>query len=190
MPTLYQNGVTVPRLEGQCAFPSCTKVHDFKKEEILPIGWGTISITRQTKKGQAHQTMVVCVDHTIAFTDRQPRLKIGKKFQRVILESPFAGNVARNLHYLRHAMRNCLIRGEAPYASHALYTQPGVLDDNDKSERQLGIEAGLAWGEAAQKAIILTDLDVTPGMEIGIQRHKDNGIPVEKRKLNDWRDPT
>lgn len=44
----------------------------------------------------------------------------------VIIESPFAGDVVRNLRYLRACMRDCLRRGEAPYASHALYTQPGV----------------------------------------------------------------
>lgn len=50
----------------------------------------------------------------------------------VIIESPYAGDVDRNLEYLRAAMRDCLKRGEAPFASHALYTQPGVLDDGSR----------------------------------------------------------
>ncbi len=54
--------------------------------------------------------------------------------RRVIIESPFAASngysVEENLAYLRAAMRDCLKRGEAPFASHGLYTQPGVLDDD------------------------------------------------------------
>ncbi len=41
--------------------------------------------------------------------------------RRVVIESPYAGDVERNLRYLRLAMADCLERGEAPYASHALY---------------------------------------------------------------------
>jgi hypothetical protein len=54
----------------------------------------------------------------------------------VILESPFAGDVERNTLYARHALKDSLMRGEAPIASHLLY--PQVLDDLIPSERQLG----------------------------------------------------
>ena len=37
----------------------------------------------------------------------------------VVVESPYAGDVEANLAYLRRAMRDCLLRGEAPFASHA-----------------------------------------------------------------------
>lgn len=39
----------------------------------------------------------------------------------VVVESPYAGDVERNLRYLRAAMADCLARGEAPFASHGLY---------------------------------------------------------------------
>ena len=41
--------------------------------------------------------------------------------RRVIVESPYAGDVERNIAYVRAAMRDCLMRGEAPLASHLLY---------------------------------------------------------------------
>ena len=69
--------------------------------------------------------------------------------KRVIIESPYAGDVERNLRYARAAMKDCLHRGEAPYASHLLYTQEGVLDDDVPGERKLGISAGLSWGKIA-----------------------------------------
>lgn len=47
----------------------------------------------------------------------------------------------RNTYYARAAMLDCLLRGEAPYASHLLYTQ--VLDDDVEEERHRGMEAGI-----------------------------------------------
>jgi hypothetical protein len=47
----------------------------------------------------------------------------------------------RNTYYARAAMLDCLLRGEAPYLSHLLYTQ--VLDDDVAEERKLGIDAGI-----------------------------------------------
>lgn len=51
--------------------------------------------------------------------------------RRVIVESPYAGDIERNMRYLRACLADCLRRGEAPFASHAIYTQPGVLDDSE-----------------------------------------------------------
>lgn len=103
----------------------------------------------------------------------------------VIVESPFAGDVEKNIVYARACMRDCLKRGEAPYASHLLYTQEGVLDDLIAEERSLGIEAGLAWGEAANKTVVYTDRGISGGMQLGVARAKLTGRPVEYRKLNE-----
>ena len=47
----------------------------------------------------------------------------------VIIESPYAGDIEKNVAYARDCVRDSLMRGEAPYASHLLYTQPNILDD-------------------------------------------------------------
>lgn len=101
----------------------------------------------------------------------------------VIVESPYAGGVAENVAYAREALADCLRRGEAPYASHLLYTQPGVLDDGKPEERELGIEAGLAWGECADATVVYTDLGISSGMEQGIRRAREAARPVEYRKI-------
>lgn len=88
--------------------------------------------------------------------------------------------------YARAAMRDCLLRGEAPYASHLLYTQDGVLDDDTPDERALGIEAGLCWGAAASKTVVYIDLGISDGMAEGIQRAKREGRPIEQRTLPGW----
>lgn len=107
--------------------------------------------------------------------------------KRVIIESPFGGpSRGRNLAYLRAAMRDCLQRGESPYASHGLYTQPGVLDDNKPNERELGIKAGFAWRDAAYATVVYTDLGISKGMKAGIKDAKRNRRDVEYRQLPGW----
>ena len=114
--------------------------------------------------------------------------------RRVIIESPYAGDVEKNLRYLRAAMADSLSRGEAPFASHGLYTQPGVLDDTNPAERVLGIEAGFAWREVANATIVYADLGISPGMQSGIdaafgamKRGEANCHPIEVRYLRgDW----
>lgn len=70
-----------------------------------------------------------------------------------------AEDVERNLTYAREALRDSLLRGEAPIASHLLYTQKGVLDDRIREERGLGIAAGLAWG-VAEMTVVYADLGI------------------------------
>lgn len=105
----------------------------------------------------------------------------------VILESPYAANtsegVENNLTYLRACMRHCLENGEAPFASHGLYTQPGVLDDKDPHERVKGLLAAFQWYKAAHKIVVYTDLGISKGMEAGITRGSFRRKPIVFRTL-------
>lgn len=101
--------------------------------------------------------------------------------RRVILESPYAGNIRKNLRYARRAMADCLFRGEAPVASHLLY--PQALDDNDPGQRQLGIGAGFEWWEAADAVVFYVDLGMSPGMRAAFERAIELRLPVEIRRL-------
>lgn len=99
----------------------------------------------------------------------------------VIVESPLAGDVATNAAYAREALLDSLRRGEAPFASHLLY--PQVLDDTKPAERTQGIEAGLAWGRAADLTAVYTDLGISPGMQKGIDRARAQGRRVDFRQI-------
>jgi len=107
----------------------------------------------------------------------------GPEMRLVIVESPYAGDVERNVEYARRCVRDSLLRGEAPIASHLLYTQPGILDDDVAAERQHGIDAGLAWRAVAHASVVYTDLGISKGMEYGIAAAKAAGLPVEYRSL-------
>ena len=101
----------------------------------------------------------------------------------VIIESPYAGNVEGNTAYARACMADSLKRGEAPFASHLLYTQAGILDDDKPHERALGIRAGFAWGDKAALVAVYTDFGLSPGMRSGVRAAQQRGVPVEYRSL-------
>lgn len=107
--------------------------------------------------------------------------------RRVIVESPYAAStpegIEENIAYARACMADCLSRGEAPFASHLLYTQEGVLRDEVPEQRERGIEAGLAWGLAAEASVVYADLGITPGMIRGVRRAARDKRPVELRFL-------
>jgi hypothetical protein len=103
--------------------------------------------------------------------------------RRVIIESPYAGDIEANVEYARKCVRDSLERGEAPIASHLLYTQPGILDDGVTEERQWGIDAGLAWRVVADASVVYQDRGITTGMQYGIDLALEQGNPVEYRTI-------
>jgi len=112
----------------------------------------------------------------------------------VIIESPFKGrgknrfsryrDQVLNEMCARSCLRDCLNRGEAPFASHALYTLVGVLDDSIEKERNLGIQAGLAIGDRLEKTAVYIDRGLTHGMLQGIDRARDAGRKIEFRSIH------
>ncbi len=107
------------------------------------------------------------------------------EMKKVIVESPYAGDIDKNVRYVRACMRDCLLKGESPYASHALYTQEGVLKDDVQEERMHGIAAGFAWREVADYTVVYNDLGTSKGMEYGIAHAKELGHPVIYRSLGE-----
>lgn len=90
----------------------------------------------------------------------------------VLIESPYAGAISANLAYARKALKDSLGRGEAPYASHLLYTQ--VLDDTIPLERNWGIQAGLLWGQHAVLSAFYLDRGFSSGMAKGLEAAKNH----------------
>lgn len=99
----------------------------------------------------------------------------------VVIESPYTGDVDRHKLYLKLCLLDCIKRGEAPFASHGLYTQ--ILDDLNREERLTGILAGFAWAEKADCRVVYTDFGITPGMQKGIEHARRIGQKIEYRTL-------
>lgn len=103
--------------------------------------------------------------------------------KKTIIESPYAGDVKRNIEYAKLCVKDCLLRNEAPFASHLIYTMDNILDDNDPKERALGINAGFEWGLVADKVVVYTDYGISNGMQMGIDNAIKNNIIIEYRKI-------
>ena len=107
----------------------------------------------------------------------------------VDIETPYSGKTEEelrlNLLYARACVRDSLLQGEIPFASHLFFTQPGILDDTNHQEREKGIQAGKSLIEALQNIItvVYTDLGISDGMEYGINRAEEQGRRVEFRRL-------
>ena len=115
---------------------------------------------------------------------------------RVIIESPLSAPTwrerAEKVRYAVECLRDSLRRGESPLASHLLYSRNvaeavfneygqepsndvdlrsyGALDDSDPADRKLGMSAGWAWMEVAEKQVVYVDLGVSSGMKEGIKK--------------------
>ena len=103
--------------------------------------------------------------------------------RKVILESPYAGDVERNVKYARLCVKHSLSLGEAPIASHLLYTQEGILDDNIPHQRKLGIDAGLEWKKVADLQVFYIDYGISTGMQYGMDYAKEHNIKFETRMI-------
>lgn len=101
----------------------------------------------------------------------------------VIIESPYAGDVEMNVEYARECLKHSLMLGEAPIASHLLYTQPGVLDDSVPEQRAMGINAGLAWRRVADKAVFYNDFGYSKGMIAALDLYESEGFEIEERSI-------
>lgn len=110
----------------------------------------------------------------------------------VVIESPFSARTRdgfeRNVLFARAAMFDSLMRGEAPIASHLLYTQ--VLNDDDPAHRERGIEAGLAWVQLGTLTAVYVNLGVSDGMTTGMERACREGRIVACRQLPGWKEST
>jgi len=102
--------------------------------------------------------------------------------KRVIIESPFAGQIERNTEYARRCLKDSLDRGEAPLASHLLY--PQVLDENDPAQRRQGIDAGMAWWYPCPPNLAFyVDYGFSPGMKKAWDKSLDGGWYQEQRTI-------
>ena len=101
--------------------------------------------------------------------------------KRVIIESPYAGKVRSNIKYAKACLLDSIKRGEAPFASHLLY--PQLLNDDEPTERDMGIQLGYAWMRQADIVAFYLDKGMSGGMNQALVVAKALGVIVEHRYL-------
>jgi len=102
---------------------------------------------------------------------------------KVIIESPYAGKTEKNIRYARLCVKDSILRGEAPLASHLLYTQEGILNDESPTERAIGILLGLEWLSCADAQVFYVDYGMSKGMKEAEAMGEKNGIERVYRKI-------
>jgi len=84
-----------------------------------------------------------------------------------VIESPYSdggaeSNLETAIDYAAQACLHSVNSGEAPIASHLLYTQ--FLNDNDPVERMIGIECGMEFSRPAKNIAFYIDHGISRGM--------------------------
>lgn len=107
--------------------------------------------------------------------------------EKVLLESPWHSTDdtehEKNREYVRIAIRDSLSRGEAPFASHALYGPS--TDDNIPHERSLGLAAGQEWYSFSHRMAFYMDRGFSAGMVYALAYATQNYLSVEFRFLEE-----
>lgn len=98
-----------------------------------------------------------------------------KDFEKVIMESPFAGDVKNNVQYAKNSIRYLATKLISASASHLIYTQ--MLDDTKKEDRDKGIDKGIDIAHNID-SIFMVDRGLSGGMKYGYDRAKK-----ERRKV-------
>jgi hypothetical protein len=109
----------------------------------------------------------------VANVTREEKLKEWKPC--VFICSPYAGDTRKNiqnaLRYLKYAADN----GAIPFAPHLLY--PQVLNDNDPSQRELGMFFGMVWLCKCDELWAFGEV-LSAGMKAEIDRAKRRGLRI------------
>ncbi len=171
----------------------------YEESKAIRKGWLDPESKLLTPKGEALQAALVIAIRTIQGSaatmvemaeagelDKRPWSieDMPPPAQRcVIIESPYKGDFEKHEEYGSRCLADCLSRGEAPFASHLLYTRDGVLDDTVAEEREQGISSGLSIGDRLDVTVVYTDHGITDGMTTGIRRARAAGRKVEYRQI-------
>lgn len=117
---------------------------------------------------------------------RRKRTEKEKEIDAYILSNSIFASIFpvedENKFYAKRCLQDSLFRGEAPFASHLLYTQ--VLDENNYGERCLGLSAAFNWYLGADACVVYIDKGISEGMEMGMSVAMELKIPIEFRSLD------
>lgn len=96
--------------------------------------------------------------------------------KRIFLCSPLRGAYVANVQMARDLARLATRAGVAVYAPHLLY--PQFLNDQVTTDREAGIQSGLAFLPACHELWVYDAHGVSEGMSAEIAHAQELGIPV------------
>ena len=112
----------------------------------------------------------------------------------VILESPYSGDIPRNIAYAQRCMADSRLRGEITLVPHLLWTQHHLCPDHFVSDydpkyelKQIGRDVSLeqihVLRRLSQMVVFYFDYGLSSGMNDGLKLCKFENIPHEIRTI-------
>lgn len=124
-----------------------------KLKQLCKYGSGPVlvEINGMQEQGKVSHDLLIGLNSANAI------FKIRKNHTFVMVQSAYDNkDKDAQLTYTRAAMHECLMNGEIPFASHLLYSQPNILDYDNKEDRKLSQEINKRLIEHFDRVIIYT----------------------------------
>jgi hypothetical protein len=101
-----------------------------------------------------------------------------KQFKPIVfICSPFAGDTEKNIRRAQRYSRFAVSKNCIPFAPHLLF--PQFLDDDDKSERELGLFFGMVFLAKCQEMWVFKAYNnISNGMSVEIEKAKQRKIII------------
>lgn len=102
----------------------------------------------------------------------------GTLMKRIMILSPYSGDIERNMRYLQRCIWHVIQERHAPFAPHYIY--PSFMDDTNSLQRDIGIAMGLLWGSVSDELWLFQDYGISDGMatEVGHYQIDHPSIPL------------
>lgn len=95
----------------------------------------------------------------------------------VFICSPFAGDTEKNIRRAQGYSRFAVSKNCIPFAPHLLF--PQFLDDEDKSQRELGLFFGMVFLAKCQEMWVFKAYNnISKGMAVEIEKARKRKIPI------------
>jgi len=112
----------------------------------------------------------------------------------VIIESPFSGDIDKNIRYAQQAMNHSRENGEIPIVPHLMWTQHHLAPNYFVSDydakftikncgRDVSLEQIKVLRRLANKVIFYVDNGYSSGMKLALEHCKEENIQYEERTL-------
>lgn len=95
----------------------------------------------------------------------------------IYVASPYSGDIEKNTEFAKQACRHVMKKGHAFFAPHLLY--PQLLNDAEPTERQAGLDMGLAMLPRCDELWCYGDR-ISSGMQLEIEEAQRIGIPIRR----------
>ncbi|MCY1718569.1 hypothetical protein OVA26_16655 [Microbacterium sp. SL62] len=140
---------------------------------------------------QVQLAAVLAVEQKNATTSSSAPERASVTRTRVLVETAFASDAGHGVTldqvYAREALRDSLLRGEAPISSQVLYGQTFVLDTKNPAERDICNRAAESWMPLVDRVVVYVDRGTSDAVRATVERAKAIGVVVEERTLDSWK---